>query len=312
AHFSLLHPDTRKVEIVSTVQTKINTFQRSLLLVQRVLPRFNPDSIIFNADVNEHTARIYLKGETVWAPLEDVARGTVDGHVLSVARGMLGIRYLYSCPVRVNNKIFGALVYHMNCDVLTPSLQTVCEGFANELGLSFENALLQTQVHTDELTGIYNRRYFFEMGALELERTRDTGRPLSLIVFDIDNFKSVNDQHGHLAGDRILCEVARRTGIVTRRADMIARYGGEEFVVLLPGATLDAAYLITERLRDGITKKAFRANSTIVEVTVSLGVAAADHSTADIAQLFDRADRALYRAKNSGRNRISVAGRDIG
>lgn len=154
----------------------------------------------------------------------------------------------------------------------------------------------------DALTGIANRLGYEERMRQEHARWNRHGRPLSLVVFDIDFFKAINDQYGHQAGDRVLVTVAEQMSSQIRQSDFFARYGGEEFVLLLPETALDEARALADKLRQDIERCRFRYADAPVPVTISCGVAefrAGDEPQA----VFERADAALYNAKRSGRNR---------
>ncbi|MEV1290383.1 diguanylate cyclase [Micromonospora sp. NPDC049679] len=172
---------------------------------------------------------------------------------------------------------------------------------------------------TDALTGVYNRRFFQETLRLEAERAMRHGRPLSLILIDLDHFKTINDSYGHSAGDAVLVQAADRLRRAVRATDVTARYGGEEFVCLLPGVDENAAFEIAEQLRRGLCDSRIAVgDGADVVLTASLGVATAGtrgsralgglDGTVDIEGLINDADDALYRAKARGRNRTVVAG----
>ena len=158
---------------------------------------------------------------------------------------------------------------------------------------------LQAQVSIDALTGIFNRRGLASAFEREHSRAQRHGRPLSLLVLDIDHFKRVNDAHGHDAGDRVLRELCQRVGAALRRDDTFARWGGEEFVVLAPESDEAAAWVLAEKLRAATARRPFDGVGT---VTVSIGVAQWQGNES-LDELCGRADRALYAAKASGRNR---------
>ena len=161
---------------------------------------------------------------------------------------------------------------------------------------------------TDPLTGLYNRRYLESQLAGLLADAAGRQRPLAVVTADVDFFKSVNDTHGHAAGDRVLQEVAGRLRGAIRGSDLACRTGGEEFVAVLPGACLQMAERVGERVRKAIAAKPFLvAPGCSLSITVSLGVAglAGEGDTAE--DLLKRADLALYRAKREGRNRVSLS-----
>lgn len=157
----------------------------------------------------------------------------------------------------------------------------------------------------DGLTGAYNKRYLFETLERELVRSFRHGRPLAMVMLDVDHFKDVNDTHGHLAGDAVLREVAGRVRENVRRDEVFARYGGEEFVVLLPEATADECRAFAERLRQVIGDKPVNVDEKSISVTISLGVAHTDGKEELLPDdLIAEADRNLYHAKRNGRNQV--------
>jgi len=169
---------------------------------------------------------------------------------------------------------------------------------------------LNDRTHIDHFTGCYNKSHFNERIDIEVGKCKATAAPLSLLVFDIDHFKAINDTHGHDAGDHVLRKLA--TLIQTHGTGthgLCARYGGEEFVVLLPDTDLAAAVEIADRVRRQVAAEAFDYRGGSMAVTVSVGVADCDGDTATGADLFRRADRALYEAKHAGRNQVRTCRR---
>ncbi|MCS7173275.1 MAG: GGDEF domain-containing protein [Armatimonadetes bacterium] len=157
----------------------------------------------------------------------------------------------------------------------------------------------RARANTDPLTGLLNRRGIFAAFDIEAERHRRYGHPLSVVLFDVDHFKRINDRHGHSAGDRVLVRVARIVQGVIRPADSLARWGGEEFLLLLPETPLEGAVDLAERLRREIALQGTELGS----ITASFGVAEF-HSSDNLGALVRRADAALYRAKERGRNAV--------
>jgi len=155
----------------------------------------------------------------------------------------------------------------------------------------------------DGLTGIYNKRYLVEQLDRELSRAARHGRPLTLVICDIDHFKSVNDEFGHLAGDQVLKEVAQLLKSRIRPDDVIARYGGEELAILLPETDLAGGVRIAEDLRKMIAAQSFSFEADDIDVTISCGVAQLDPSWRSH-DFVRAADRRLYEAKRAGRNRV--------
>jgi diguanylate cyclase (GGDEF)-like protein len=160
---------------------------------------------------------------------------------------------------------------------------------------------------TDELTGLSNRRRFFDELERELSRHQRYGSPLSLVIVDIDHFKTINDSHGHQVGDAVLREVGHRLLNTFRRSDLVARYGGEEFAVLLPETAGAEAFEVAERVRELAASLTFGTDDAPVRLTISGGVAAAVGAADTPEALLRRADAALYRAKANGRDRIELA-----
>ncbi len=162
---------------------------------------------------------------------------------------------------------------------------------------------------TDALTGLHNRRYLDVHLANLFDDSVRRGADLAVLLLDIDRFKSVNDRFGHDVGDEVLREFAMRIRTLTRGVDLVARYGGEEIVVVVPDASLDEARHVAERIREriGATPFPFANRTRALEVTVSIGVAARETGDAGALEIVKRADIALYRAKNEGRNRVIAA-----
>jgi len=173
--------------------------------------------------------------------------------------------------------------------------------------LTEANRLLQELASRDSLTEIYNRRHFQELASAELERARRSGRRVSLLLIDIDHFKRVNDSFGHSAGDEVLKGVVASIRVLLRDSDLFARIGGEELVVLMPETGLEAARLVAERLRIAIGAESHPAPNSTVTVTASIGLAVTASPPEPLAELLERADRALYAAKAAGRNRVVEA-----
>jgi diguanylate cyclase (GGDEF)-like protein len=221
---------------------------------------------------------------------------SLDGHFRSAAvRAVTGCRVL-----RVPAAEFRDLVARRHDIVLELFWQQV------DRVRSLTGRVTQSHMAaiTDSLTGLYNFGFFRERLALEAHRACITGDPLSLVVFDIDHFKSYNDSFGHAAGNETLVKVASAIRTGSRRGDVVARYGGEEFVVLLYGATRDEAAAFGEQIRIRVENTAFGDGEDPAHVTISGGVATLPDDADGAALLFEAADINLYQAKESGRNRI--------
>ncbi|MBO9679177.1 MAG: GGDEF domain-containing protein [Acidovorax sp.] len=161
---------------------------------------------------------------------------------------------------------------------------------------------------TDPLTGLSNRRNLIDRAEQALQQPRHAGQPTALVIADIDHFKHINDAHGHEAGDRTIVHVATLLARCCRAQDIAARWGGEEFLVLLPATDTGAATLVAERIRAAVAAQPLAHGSAAIAVTLSLGVAEVAHHE-PLGPAIARADHALYRSKEDGRNRVTVAGR---
>ncbi|APE29673.1 hypothetical protein BOX17_01090 [Halomonas aestuarii] len=165
---------------------------------------------------------------------------------------------------------------------------------------------LRHMARTDELTGITNRRRFFELAEQERRRAHRDGTPLSLCMVDIDHFKDINDLHGHAIGDLALTVVAARCQSVLRESDIIGRYGGEEFVIALPLANLVTAREIAERMRDAVCRQPLEFNGVTLALSVTVGISRVEDSETSLDPGLLRADQALYTGKAKGRNCVMV------
>ena len=164
----------------------------------------------------------------------------------------------------------------------------------------------QKQAMRDVLTGIPNRQAYEEHLASEIARCKRYGTPLAMVVWDVDKFKTINDNYGHAGGDRVLKVVAELLSSRVRETDFVARYGGEEFVMLMPETTAESAMQVANKLRSDIEQTPFHFHDTRVAVTISAGVAQY-HQDEMVTSLFERADAALYAAKDAGRNQVKSA-----
>ncbi|MBT8085834.1 MAG: GGDEF domain-containing protein [Woeseia sp.] len=167
-------------------------------------------------------------------------------------------------------------------------------------------AKLREQALTDPLTGLYNRRHVFAGIDQQLKRYERYAEIFSIILIDADHFKHVNDNYGHSTGDATLRLIAKVCTAAVRKIDVVGRFGGEEFIILLPHTRADEATVVAERIRSDMGKLSREMLDGAVLVTLSLGVAEVGPQAADFNKLLAAADKALYMAKNSGRNRVAV------
>jgi len=219
------------------------------------------------------------------------------------------VRSVIVAPLLAKGHILGAIALESTqVGAFSESDLRMLSSFAATATVALNNARLHEEMQrlaiTDALTGLYNRRGFFELGQREVERSRRFNRALVAIMMDVDRFKFINDLYGHPAGDRVLQEVARRCADNLRRIDLLGRFGGDEFTLLLPETDIYRARGVAERLRYCVAVEPVETDRGPVEVTVSLGIARATSSTPDLEVLIGRADAAMYLAKQAGRNRV--------
>jgi two-component system, cell cycle response regulator len=229
-------------------------------------------------------------------------------------------------PLLVRGRVLGVLSLLRDDEdhPFTRSDLDTVRSFAQQASVAIENVMLHEEAQrlsvTDPLTGLWNFRYFQIQADRELEAAARSGRPVSLIVLDIDRFKTVNDRFGHQVGDEVLIEVARRLRDSTRLPDVVARYGGEEFIVLLPDTGEEGAAATAERIRAAVAAAPVRTSLPGVtattggpaveplDITCSVGVSTLPEHGTTVAALLRAADAAMYSAKQRGRDRVVVAG----
>jgi diguanylate cyclase (GGDEF)-like protein len=222
-----------------------------------------------------------------------------------------GIRSAVRIPIRVKDEIIGVFIvnsrkpYHYSKKDLA-----ILEPIAEYLALSLEKYFLFQRVSvlslTDELTGLGNRRLLRQEMEREKRRADRYDRNFSVLIFDIDFFKLVNDNYGHFAGDQILIQLAEIMNDNVRDIDTCIRYGGEEFLVILPETNLDGAVAVAEKIRNTVEQSVFTIGRKKIQITVSLGIAVYPIHAATDEVLLQKADDALYCAKINGRNRSYV------
>ena len=224
----------------------------------------------------------------------------------------LNITEFASIPLRGKDSVIGVLLVD---NVATKKKLTEADlkrlmMLANHAGLALDNAKTFNEVvvtsQQDSLTKLWNHGHFQNILSESLLEAKKKTQPLSLIVFDVDNFKQYNDTYGHPAGDKALEAISNISRTVMRRMDNLARYGGEEFVAILPGTTKSEASKLAERLRETIERDTagVLSNGSERKITVSIGVASFPHDAQDKDRLIYCADTALYEAKHAGKNRV--------
>ena len=223
---------------------------------------------------------------------------------------LLGLKEFLALPFFVKANGLGVLVVDRSQSKLPITEEDVSTLtlIADYAAIAVEHAQIYQKVERmsslDDLTGAYNHRYFRQAFAEYLQLARRYSRSLSLVIIDVDNFKPVNDQYGHQAGDTVLKRLVEVLSSSLRAVDILARYGGEEFVVLLPEVSREGALKAAERLRQGVEGTTFEVVGGEVNITISLGVASFDADGYNMDQLFNTADMRLYDAKNKGKNSV--------
>lgn len=176
-----------------------------------------------------------------------------------------------------------------------------------ELEIQEARRRAEALAHTDELTGLHNRRAFFALGEKLLLEAARHAQPVAALMLDLDPFKHINDAYGHSAGDKVLKSVARVLRPLIRAEDVLGRLGGEEFALLMSDATEAQAYEAAERLRVAVADCVVHHGSHVIRPTTSIGLAAYEHPPASLSEMLTHADLALLRAKRGGRNRVEIS-----
>jgi diguanylate cyclase (GGDEF)-like protein len=236
----------------------------------------------------------------------DVPRVGVDTSLASLypdARSWLAL------PLNSRARRVGLLLLISTADTGYDDAQLrIAAALAEQGMVAYDNAQLYRQVEqlagTDPLTGLHNRRQFFKLSAELFTTAVTTGQPLAAVMVDIDHFKQVNDTHGHGAGDDVIGEVAARLRGILRGSDLLGRYGGEEFALILPGQIAADSAGLGERLRQTIDAAPIATRSGPLNITISIGTTQLHDADRTLDDALARADAALYRAKQNGRNQV--------
>ncbi len=270
--------------------------------------RITPDRFPFFQEILQHGRALFEEDST---QVVQQAVPMLPAQVLRRFSKLIDVtadtRWLF-LPLTAEQAVIGTL--WLWGEVLEVALLPAGGIFASQVAAALENARLYREVRqlavTDELTRLYNRRGVLEIGEQELERSRRSGCPFSVMMLDIDHFKTVNDTFGHAAGDQVLRILADRCKRKIRAIDVVGRYGGEEFLVLLPDTDIHTAQHIAERLLQSIVNLPLQTEYGDVNITISAGLACTDGDIANLTDLINRADQALYQAKHAGRNQVTA------
>lgn len=288
--------------------------------------------VLFHEEKQEFTA-VYQIDRKRRMPVQTsaVTRGLItqissSGHSISIAdtadpnsRGELAqiddpqaVRSILAVPMFLRGRVSGMIfTQSYSPTAYNPEDQNLMEMLASYAAIALENAALfksiQHLASVDPLTGIYNRRKLFELGRAEFHRARRFHRPLSILMFDIDHFKRVNDTFGHSVGDVVLTKFAQVLKAGIRDIDILGRFGGEEFLILLPETRKTTAVAVANRLRSQIAAAFQNMYNGSIVLTASIGVVSMKDDTHSFTKLIEEADNALYGAKTLGRDRVKVS-----
>jgi diguanylate cyclase (GGDEF)-like protein len=262
----------------------------------------NQSQLLFSQTVAKRcfdSSEIYITNDVNQTMLLKSADSVQQGQIKSV----LAFPLIYAGNVL-------AVIYLDNCSSFVDfeSHREFIKPLQSHLGAALRHAMHYSQAVTDDLTGVYTRRYFEERVKQAMEHSRRYNSTCCLIFLDIDHFKMINDTHGHHVGDLVLMDVANTLQQTARKSDVVGRLGGEEFVLFLSDTALDGAKIYAERIREKIASIQFMHNDENIQLTASLGVA--EYNVAyGLApyQFIEAADQAMYQAKETGRNRVVVA-----
>ncbi|MBY6033642.1 GGDEF domain-containing protein [Marinobacter daepoensis] len=265
-----------------------------------------------------------IQGQLLFDVFPDIPKAWLTRKVDAVA--MLNIRAFtsweqrpYLFKFRNTRPITGTEAYMFQNLTISPitnpsgEVEKIClliydvtEFASSKRALERANEQLARLSMTDRLTGLLNRGTWENLVDAEFERFRRYGQATSLVMFDIDHFKSVNDNYGHLAGDEVIRHAAQITRNNVRQSDSAGRYGGEEFGIILPETDTESARVICERIRDAIENSVVNTTAGNIQYTISMGIAQLTDSPENYMQWMQKADEALYKAKQGGRNRVIV------
>ena len=281
------HEKKRIIDFIKEIGDKLVDLEKDLSASSTISSFYHKDDYSFSENLEseiKHVSEMIKKSEN-----DEALKSPLISRLENINQTLAYRRQEYS--VRLEKAEDERKKLNINFDNMINSLRN-------------QNKLLEEQSRRDALTNIFNRRVFEEKVSAELARYIRYKKPFSLIFFDIDRFKNVNDTYGHDTGDRVLKEITARTREALRKTDIFARYGGEEFVIILPETDLTQAVNVAEKLHDIIQKNIFEHESDRISITVSVGVTEVQESDRDPESILHRADSNMYKAKDKGRNRV--------
>jgi diguanylate cyclase (GGDEF)-like protein len=301
----ILDPEDKQVESVAAYRPHLAAEAQLKELLSQ------DDHLVFEDGILREVERTRQPKALRWSQVGEDRE--LQGHRLYPWLAQNRVESILVIPLQVQNKLLGimGLMRSMGRPPYDQQDQDYFQDLADRASLSIENAKLHEEVQrlavTDSLTNLLNRRGFFGFAEREFERSRRLGRPISLVMMDIDHFKDVNDRYGHALGDQVLRSLAGNCMSHVRKIDLLGRYGGDEFIILFPDTRASRAKAIAERMRQCFESEQFDLESgETVSFTASFGVSQANEHTANLHDLISHADMGLYASKQKGRNRIEV------
>ncbi|NPV87343.1 MAG: diguanylate cyclase [Anaerolineae bacterium] len=320
----ILHAITAQLNLDELLTTADQQLRRLIDLPMLLIVLYHPEKAEWE--------RIYLRGadESRVVPTASIRQG-ITGYIIQHNQplllanpeeidvflrhhrrqnlGLMPTSFM-GAPLHSGGRLLGAVAsehYQPGRSFSQTEFALFCQA-AEQISIALHNALLYRQLEQlathDALTQLYNRRHFLQQAQREFLRARRYKKPLAAVMIDLDHFKQINDTYGHSSGDQVLIQFAEVCRQSLRGSDLLARYGGEEFVLLLPETPLAEAREAAERLHRTIEARLFRIEQGSARITASFGVSVMQPEDASIEALINRADRALYTAKQNGRNRV--------
>lgn len=250
-----------------------------------------------------------LEADSVFSAFTEKVRkylGFDDCKFIRGEAGLSGYADYDALPLNIASKTIGYLLTKGIKEREREKFNILAQQFILGIKRAILYQKVQEMATLDSLTGLFTRRYWFERSSEEIERSQKFNYPMSCLMLDIDHFKEFNDKYGHLVGDAILLAVSRVIRENIRQIDLVGRYGGEEFTVILPETDVEGAQYVAERIRKTLEESLVTAYDESLKVTISIGIALFPKNAGALNALIDKADQALYRAKESGRNRVCL------
>jgi diguanylate cyclase (GGDEF)-like protein len=282
-------------------------FTRLHQTFSRYLPKFTHDRSCWLLICHQGCWDVLVRAEDDHRPTEELESIAERALIAGAGANRTSFDGVTCFPMMVGGRPVGMVMVDESPGLVEEDCRSL-EAAAALSAISVRN--IQTLIETrgnslrDGLTGCFNRAHALDTLKGELRRAQRADAPLSTIMFDVDKFKQVNDTYGHLAGDHLLAEVGKRLGEVLRTSDVKCRYGGDEFLLILPDTPAAGARQLAESIRQEMSRTVLQAGEHDVNVTISVGVATAERAERDAQAFIARVDRALYRAKQAGRNRV--------